>query len=148
MTDAEDPFNAIANGTGPFMLDHWTKGTEIVLTKNPNYWGTAAKLDRVVISVVPEFGTRFAALQAGDADIIDVDVASRIQVDPLVGEMRAYDATTNAYGPVQNVCSVDTTKLGAARFTTCDTPSDKPLRLYIGRPAISQDVLLYNFLIQ
>ncbi len=148
MTDAEDPFNAIANGTGPFMLDHWTKGTEIVLTKNPNYWGTAAKLDRVVISIVPEFGTRFAALQAGDADIIDVDVASRIQVDPLVGEIRVYDATTDAYGPVQDVCSVDTTKLGLERFTTCTTPSDKPLRLYYGRPVISQDVILYNFSIQ
>ena len=148
MTDAEDPFNAIANGTGPFVLDHWTKGTEIVLTKNPNYWGDAPKLDRVVISVVPEFGTRFAALQAGDADIIDVDVANRIQVDPLVGEMRVYDATSNSYGPVQNVCAVDTQKLALERFTTCDTASDKPLRLYYGRPVISQDVILYNFAIQ
>ncbi len=148
MTDAEDPFNAIANGTGPFKLDHWTKGQEIVLTKNENYWGDAPKLDRVVISIVPEFGTRFAALQAGDADIIDVDVASRVQVDPLVGEIREYDPTTNAYGDVKNVCSVDTTKLGLERFTTCDTVNDKPLRLYYGRPVISQDVILYNFSIQ
>lgn len=148
MTDAEDPFNAIANGTGPFKLDHWTKGTEIVLTKNENYWGDAPKLDRVVISIVPEFGTRFAALQAGDADIIDVDVASRVQVDPLVGEIRVYDPTTNAYGTAQDVCAVDTTKLGLERFTTCTTPNDKPLRLYYGRPQISQDVILYNFSIQ
>jgi ABC-type transport system substrate-binding protein len=148
MTDAEDPFNAIANGTGPFMLDHWTKGQEIVMTKNPNYWGDPAKLDRVVINIVPEFGTRFAALQAGDADIIDVDVASRVQVDPLVGEIRVYDPTTNLYGPVQNVCAVDTQKLALDRFTICDTPNDKPLRLYYGRPQISQDVILYNFNIQ
>ena len=26
-------------GTGPYMLDHWTRATEIVLNKNPTYWG-------------------------------------------------------------------------------------------------------------
>jgi ABC-type transport system substrate-binding protein len=148
MTSAEDPFSKIMNGTGAFKLDHWTPGQEIVLVKNENYWGEPAKLDRVVIGIVPEFGTRFAALQAGDADIIDVPVEQRVQVDPMVGQMRVYDAATNTYGPVQNVCSVDTEKLGLERFTTCDTPSDQPLRLYIGRPNISQDVMIYNFAIK
>ncbi len=145
MTSAEDPFTAIMNGTGAFMLDHWTPGQEIVLTKNPNYWGEPAKLDRVVMQIVPEFGTRFAALQAGDADTIDVPVEQRVQVDLMVGTMQVYDAATNAYGADQPVCTVDTSKLGIDRFTTCDTPSDKPLRLYFGRPGLSQDVILFNF---
>ena len=29
-------------GTGPFMFDHWTPGSEIVLKKNPNYWKPGA----------------------------------------------------------------------------------------------------------
>lgn len=144
-TSADDPFTAIMNGTGAFKLDHWTPGQEIVLAKYDNYWGDPAKLDRVVVQIVPEFGTRFAALQAGDADIIDVSVENRVQVDLMVGEARFYDATALAYGPVQNVCSVDTAKLGVARFTTCDTPSDKPLRLYLGRPDITMNVMLFNW---
>ncbi len=148
MTSAEDPFTPLANGTGAFKLDHWTPGQEIVLTKFDGYWGDPAKLDRVVVQIVPEFGTRFAALQAGDADIIDVPVEQRVQVDPMVGEMRVYDAAANTYGAVQNVCAVDTEKLFLERFTACDTPSDNPLRLYIGRPVISQDVMIYNFLIK
>ncbi len=144
-TSADDPFTPIMNGTGAFKLDHWTPGQEIVLAKNENYWGDPAKLDRVVIQIVPEFGTRFAALQAGDADIIDVDVASRVQVDQMVGEVRIYDSSANTYGPVQDVCAVDTSKLGKDRFTTCTTPSTQPLRLYIGRPQISMDVMLFNW---
>jgi hypothetical protein len=66
----------------------------------------------------------------------------------MVGEMKVYDPATNTYGAVQNVCAIDTAKLGLERFTTCDTPSDQPLRLYYGRPQISQDVILFNFLIQ
>ena len=82
MTSADDPFTAIANGTGAFKLDHWTPGQEIVLAKFDGYWGEPAKLDRVVIKIIPEFGTRFAMLQAGEADTIDVVAEYRAQVDP------------------------------------------------------------------
>ena len=34
--------------------------------------GTPAKLGRVNFQIVEEWGTRFAMLQAGDADIVDV----------------------------------------------------------------------------
>lgn len=34
----DDPLASIANGTGPFRLDHWIEDTEIVLTRNPDYW--------------------------------------------------------------------------------------------------------------
>ena len=102
MVSADDPFTPIANGTGAFKLDHWTPGQEIVLTKFDGYWGEPAKLDRVVIKIITEFGTRFAMLQAGDADVIDVPVENRPQVDAMVGEMRVYDAATNTYLPAVN----------------------------------------------
>ena len=40
-----------AVGTGPYMLDHWTHKTEVVLTKNDNYWGgwDGKHVDKVVI---------------------------------------------------------------------------------------------------
>jgi ABC-type transport system substrate-binding protein len=148
MTSADDPFTTLANGTGAFKLDHWTQGQEIVLAKNEAYWGEPAKLDRVVINIIPEFGTRFAMLQAGEADIIDVPVEQRAQVDPYVSEIKVYDAATNTYKAVQSVCTVDTNKLGIDRFELCTTANDRPLRLYYGRPGLQQDVILFNFLIQ
>jgi peptide/nickel transport system substrate-binding protein len=147
-TDAENPFTPIMNGTGAFKLDHWTPGQEIVLAKNENYWGEAALLDRVVIKIISEFGTRFAMLQAGEADAIAVPVEYRPQVDPMVGEAHIYDPETNTYLPVQPVCSVDTGKLGIERFELCDTPNTNPLRLYFGRPGLQQDVILFTFLIE
>src|SRR3970282_1001280 len=69
MTSEEDPFSKIMNRTGPFKFDHWTEGEEIVLTRNDDYWRTAAvgpiwdggpsglaKLARVVIKMVDEWG--------------------------------------------------------------------------------------------
>jgi peptide/nickel transport system substrate-binding protein len=38
MQPENNPIYDIANGTGPFMLDHWTPGEEVVLVRNDNYW--------------------------------------------------------------------------------------------------------------
>ena len=69
-----------ANGTGPYKLDHWTPGEEIVLVANDNYWRTEPmweggpsgppQIKRVVWKNIPEWGTRLAMLEAGDADWI------------------------------------------------------------------------------
>jgi peptide/nickel transport system substrate-binding protein len=58
-------------GTGPYMLDHWTRNTEMVLVKNPNYWGgwEGKHVDKVVIKYANEAATRILALKNGDADI-------------------------------------------------------------------------------
>ena len=56
-------------GSGPYMLDHWTKQTETVLVRNPNYWGTAPYFDRIVITNIPEAATQKTSLEAGDIDI-------------------------------------------------------------------------------
>jgi len=148
MTSAEDPFTPIANGTGAYQLDHWTQGTEIVLKAFDGYWGEPAKVPNVTIAIIPEFGTRFAMLQAGDIDFMDVPVEQRPQVDPLVSEAAIYDPETNAYKDPVPVCSVDTNKLGIERFELCETENDRPLRLYFGRPGLQQDVILFNFLIE
>lgn len=127
MTSEEDPFTAIMNGTGPFKFDHWTPGEELVLVRNDAYWREAAKLERVVLLIIPEWGTRFAMLQAGDADTVDVPVENRPQPDEMVGERCEFNLETNTY----NACEV--------------TDESQPLRLYIGRPGLIQDVILYNF---
>ena len=43
------------NGTGPYMLDHWTPGEELVMVANPDYRNGPAKITRVVKQIVTEF---------------------------------------------------------------------------------------------
>ena len=96
-SDDKAPLFNKEDGTGPFKLDHWTPGDEIVLTRNDSWWVNAplwdgspvtgpAKLKTVVLKNVTEFGTRLAALQAGDADMITVVASEYSQVDPMVKE--------------------------------------------------------------
>src|SRR5580765_9042737 len=57
-------------GTGPFKFVEWKTNTQIVIERNPDYWGEKALLDRVIFKVVPEEGARMIALQTGDADMV------------------------------------------------------------------------------
>lgn len=57
-------------GTGPYKLDHWTHKTEVVLTKNDDYFGgwEGKHVSKVVIKTADEAATRVLALKNGDAD--------------------------------------------------------------------------------
>jgi peptide/nickel transport system substrate-binding protein len=59
-------------GTGPYMLESYTPDQEIVLTKNPDYWGgwTEGQYDKVLAQIVPEATTRQQMLEGGEADIV------------------------------------------------------------------------------
>ncbi|MCZ2128432.1 MAG: ABC transporter substrate-binding protein [Anaerolineales bacterium] len=148
MTSADDPFSTIANGTGAFKIEKFANGEEIVLARNENYWREPAKLARVVLKQVPEWGTRFSMMQTGDADLATVPPANRSQMDELVGAFQTYDAATNTYGPTQEVCSYNASALGAEKFTACaagEAGNGKPFLLRIGRPGVAMDVLLFNW---
>lgn len=62
-------------GTGPFKLAEWVKDDHVTLEANPGYWGGRPKLDKVTFKPVPEAATRSAAIQTGQADIVQ-DVAA------------------------------------------------------------------------
>lgn len=117
------PLGTTAMGTGPFKLDKWTPGEEIVLSANESYWRTepiweggptgVAKFKKVIIKLVDEFPTRLAMLQASDADWISVgSQADWPLMDALVGEE----------------CGQD--------YVDCKVTGDGPLRL-IRNPGIS-----------
>lgn len=105
---------SVINGTGPYMLDHWTPGEEWVITANPNYWRQEGdemwpggpsgqpQVQTVINRIVDEWGTRFAALQAGDADTVDVPLENRPQVDQFVGEFcdwQTFECVPNEENP-------------------------------------------------
>lgn len=86
----------ILNGTGAFKFDHFIPGEEWVLTRNEDYWRTEpaweggpsgpAALETIIYQDVAEWGTRFAAMQAGDVAWASVPPANEPQVDPFVFE--------------------------------------------------------------
>ena len=57
-------------GTGPFKFVEWKTNTQIVIERNPDYWGEKALLDRVIFKVVPEDSARTLMLLSGQADVI------------------------------------------------------------------------------
>ena len=134
MTAENDPLSDKINGTGPYMLDHWTPGEEWVLVANENYWRTepiwdggpsgVASIKRVVRKLVPEWGTRFAMLQAGDAEMVSVPEANRPQADALVGEFCDWDTFECTPNP--------------------DNP-DGILRKWGGLPSVSRTNVFLNF---
>ena len=143
-----DPLTTIMNGTGPFKLDHWTQGEELVLVRNDNYWREPAKLERIVIKSIDEWGTRFAMLQAGDADAVSVPAENRSQVDAMVGTVRVFDLNAGSYADEVEVCSYDSSLQGQAKFIPCaagETGTGGSMRLYIGRPSLASQDLFMNF---
>ena len=67
-------------GTGPFKVESWSKQQEVVLTRNEDYHTPAptaghagpAYLEKIIWRFLPDHAARFAALQSGEVDVIDV----------------------------------------------------------------------------
>jgi peptide/nickel transport system substrate-binding protein len=58
-------------GTGPFMFKSWRPGKGVVLVRNPHYWGTKARLDRLVFRPIVDRLERVRALQQGTIQGLD-----------------------------------------------------------------------------
>lgn len=66
-------------GTGPFRYAAWTIGQQVVLDKFDAHWRTGYPLvDRAVFRIIPDEFGRFAALSAGEVDIVQNLPASRV----------------------------------------------------------------------
>ncbi len=120
-----------ANGTGPYILDHWTPGEETVLVANENYWRPEGEpiweggpsgvpsIKRVVLKNIDEWGTRLAMFEAGDADYIYVPSQYRPQLEPYYKIECQADGTceeVNPDGYVQAWRDLPTVAMTPAQF--------------------------------
>ena len=62
------------NGTGPYRLERWDRGSEISLARNDTYWGEPAKNERVIVRWDERSAQRASELQGATVDGID-DIA-------------------------------------------------------------------------
>ena len=56
-------------GSGMYIMTSYTPDSEIVLEKNPNYWGESTNVDKYVIKIQPDANTQMMTLSSGDLDI-------------------------------------------------------------------------------
>ncbi len=100
-------------GTGPFKFVDWVKGDHIDIEKNPDYWGTPAKLDKATFKFISDPTAANAALLAGDVDAFPnfpaPEALDQIKADPrfevVVGstEGETILAINNGHKPLDNV---------------------------------------------
>ena len=75
VTDPDYDYGKKSAGSGPYVLEEYAKGDHCSLVKNDKYWGGRkdegeVTIDRVDFKIIPEAGSRIAALQTGEATVI------------------------------------------------------------------------------
>jgi len=74
-----------ASGTGPFTVVEWKPGERLVMERFDDYWGEKAKVKRVIINYVNEWGTRLLSFFAGESDtvmVLQANAFDLIEKDP------------------------------------------------------------------
>lgn len=124
----ETPLGSGAMGSGPYRLESWTKGEQIVLKANENYWRTepawpdgptgAPALKTVVLRYQYDYPERLAAVENGEADSIRI--------------------LSNAEWPDLDRLTGTTCKLSDLDCSPSNNP-DAPLEMIRGFPVASRD---------
>jgi len=66
----EADFGRNPAGTGPFRLAEWESNAKVVIVRNDDYWGDAAKLEAVVFRPITDANTRVAEMLSGGLDLM------------------------------------------------------------------------------
>ncbi len=56
-------------GTGPYKFVRWTTGRDIVIEKDPNYWGEKPKINKIVFKIITDNTVAFQVLKRQELDV-------------------------------------------------------------------------------
>ena len=108
-----DNIKQLPIGTGAFKFTSWTQGDNIMIEKNPNYWGSPAALDMATFKFISDPTAAFASMMAEDVDVFvgfpAPENLPQFEADPrfqvLVGstEGETILAMNNKQAPFDNV---------------------------------------------
>ena len=113
-------------GTGPFMLQSFTPGTQSVFVRNPNYWMDGLPyLDKLVIVDFSDDTSRVNALRSGQLDALDGFDPSLLGQIKSAGGFQTLMAKSGYYQPI-------TMRVDRAPFN--DVRVRQAMRLICNRP--------------
>ena len=81
-------------GTGPFRFAEWQDG-RIVLERNPDYWGPAPAMERLVFRAIPDGRQRLIELESGALDVAYSIPPDELQFVELHPDLLLYRAAAN-----------------------------------------------------
>lgn len=99
-------------GSGPYVLDAWERNVQVTMNANPNYWGKAPAMQRVIMQNVTELANLQALIETGDADIVQ--------------DLGPEQAAALAGNPDVQVVNADTLYLIYVGMNALKPPLDKP----------------------
>jgi peptide/nickel transport system substrate-binding protein len=69
----DEKFGETPVGSGPFMLKQWTRGQNLEIVRNPNYWKAGRPyLDGINFQLVHDDNARVLKAQSGEADVVQL----------------------------------------------------------------------------
>jgi len=69
-------------GSGPYVIESWTPKEQLVLKKNPKYWGQSKNIDTIILKEMPSVDAQITALKNGEIDIalgLNSETAKQLQ---------------------------------------------------------------------
>ena len=136
-------------GSGPFKLESWTSGQELVFVKNTDYFNKAMpKLDKVTIKVGQDPSVAFLALQRGEVDLLGDGIPPAqfltAQSDPKLKPLISSTALANTTYIAINTQLKPFTDVRVRQALNHAIDKKKVLKLINGRGLVATQVLPPN----
>ena len=74
---------AVQVSGGPYEIQSYTKGEDLVEVRNPHYWGPAGKLSKIVFRFILDDSQQPPAVQNGEVNMVNPVIASLPYLDSL-----------------------------------------------------------------
>lgn len=131
-------------GSGRYMLEQWDQGQQVILVANPDYYGEAPLMERVVV-VFMEEDAALAAVQSGQVDI--AFTSSALSDQTIEGyELLACETVDSRGISLPIIASGATKTEGSTAYVagndvTCDLAFRQALNYAVDRDAMIKNVL-------
>jgi peptide/nickel transport system substrate-binding protein len=87
-------------GTGPYLITKFDINTEVIVERNPTFWGEPATFDRIIWRNEQDPNTQLQLVQTGEADIaysVDPDAISTVESDENLQLLSGPTMTTSRF---------------------------------------------------
>lgn len=131
-------------GSGRYMLEQWDRGQQVILKANPDYYGEAPKMERVVV-VFMEEDAALAAVRAGQVDIAYTSATYSDQTSEGY-ELFACETVDSRGISLPSIAAGQTKADGANEYpagndVTCDLAVRRAINYAVDRQAMIDNVL-------